>query len=167
MLLNDRSFILFNNENEIVGLDILNSCETIKNNFRYVKGDAVYLPFKDKEFDVVVSIGMAEHIHPKENFVKVLKEIERVGKKYAICIPHRYCFIEPHFLLPFWYFYPKVLKRFLISHFNIGVYNKNSEGIYEKINHPPASFYLTLLKKSKVYHFFWGPLLFDYIIYKN
>ncbi|MBU4204847.1 class I SAM-dependent methyltransferase [Patescibacteria group bacterium] len=100
----DKSFTWFNNENKIVGLDIVESCEIVKDNFRYIKGDGANLPFKDKEFDVAISIGVLEHIHPKEKFIKMLKEIERVGKKYAIVVPHRYCFIEPHFNLPFWYF---------------------------------------------------------------
>lgn len=163
----DRSFTCYNNENQIVGLDLLNSSRIDKKNFSYIKGDAVYLPFKNKQFDVVVCIGVLEHIHPEENFIKVLKEIERVGNKYAICVPHRFCFIEPHFMLPFWYFYPDFLKSFLISHFNLGSQNKNLDGRYQELNHPPASFYLNILQNSKVYPYFLGPILLDYIIVKK
>lgn len=163
----DRSFACFNNENQITGLDLHDSCDLIKKNFKYVKGDASDLPFKDKEFDIVVSIGMLENIHPKNKFSKSLKEIERVGKRYAIVVPHRYCFIEPHFQLPFWYFYPGFVKKFLISHFNLGSQHKNLKGNYQKLNHPPAKFYEKLLKGSKIKHYFWGPFLLYYIIYKK
>lgn len=163
----DRSFACFNNENQITGLDLHDSCDLIKKNFKYLKGDASQLPFKNKEFNVVVSIGVMEHIHPHKKFVKSLKEIERVGKKYAIVVPHRYCFIEPHFQLPFWSFYPKIIKKILIKNFNLGSQKRNKKGEYQKLNYPPAKFYKKLLKDSKTKHYFWCPFLLYYIIYKN
>ena len=165
----DRSFVYYNVENEITGLDLYKPSEikTKKKNFRYVKGNAKNLPFKDKQFNVVVSVGMMEHIHPEKDFIKCLKEIERVGEKYAIIVPHRYGFIEPHFQVPFWYFYPEFLKRFLIKHFNLGSQKRRKDGNYQKLNHPPAKFYKNLLEGSKVTGFWWGPFLLYYIIYKN
>jgi len=162
-----KSFSIFNDQNEIVGLDILDSCELVKSNFTYLKGDGADLPFKNEEFDVVVSIGVLEHIHPRQKFIKMLKEIERTSKKYAIVVPHKYCFIEPHFNLPFWYFYPDFLKRFLISKFNLGSQLRKKDGNYQRLNHPSVKFYLKLLKGSKVHHYFFGPILLYYIIYKN
>jgi ubiquinone/menaquinone biosynthesis C-methylase UbiE len=163
----DRSFSCFNDENQITGLDVYDSTENDKNNFKYIKGDAEKLPFKNKEFEVIISIGMLEHIKPKEKMIKCLKEIERVGKKYAIVVPHRYGFIEPHFQLPFWYFYPEFLKRSLIKRFNLGSQPKKKDGNYQKLNHPPAKFYKKLLKGCKIKNYFFGPILLYYIIYKK
>ena len=163
----DRSFRIFNKENKIVGIDLHEKCLDDQPNFKYIQANAKKLPFKDKEFDVGISIGMFEHIHPEKDFIKALKEIERVSKKYAIVVPHKYGFIEPHFQLPFWYFYPHFLKSFLISKFNLGSQKRNKEGKYQKLNHPSGKFYTKLLKGCKIYHYFYGPLLLYYIIYKD
>lgn len=163
----DRSFRCFNKENKIVGVDLYDHCLDIQKNFSYIKANAKDLPFKNKEFDIGISIGMFEHIHPHSDFLKALKEIERVSKKYAIVVPHRYCFIEPHFQLPFWYFYPNFIKSFLISKFNLGSQKRNKNGVYQKLNHPSGKFYKKHLKDCKIDHYFFGPLLLYYIIYKD
>jgi ubiquinone/menaquinone biosynthesis C-methylase UbiE len=165
----DRSFRCFNKENKITGLDLYPLKEVINehSNFSYVQGNATNLPFKDNQFDVAISIGMFEHIHPYKDFLKALKEVDRVSKKYAIVVPHRYGFIEPHFQVPFWYFYPNFLKSFLISKFNLGSQKRNKNGVYQKLNHPSGRFYKNYLKGCKIYHYFYGPLLLYYIIYKD
>lgn len=48
-----------------------------------MQADANNLPFKDKEFDVITSFDMLEHILP-EDVDNVLKEFDRVSKKGMI-----------------------------------------------------------------------------------
>ena len=63
-----RSIAAWNRENEIVGVDLIapSRVGTFQPNFRYRQGDATDLSmFADNSFDVVLSVGMLEHIAPK------------------------------------------------------------------------------------------------------
>ncbi len=56
----------------------------------FKKANATRLPFKDKEFDLVLALEVIEHI---KEFEKVLDEIKRVAKKFAlITVPWEPCF---------------------------------------------------------------------------
>lgn len=61
-----------------------------------IQGDAENLPFEDKSFDFVISLGLLEHIEPIEKLSKVISEIDRVAKSYCIVIPAINTRIEPH-----------------------------------------------------------------------
>jgi ubiquinone/menaquinone biosynthesis C-methylase UbiE len=65
-------------------------------NFRFVKGDAKKLPFDDNSFDLVISIGVLEHIVPIEKLCRVISEIDRVGKRYVVVVPCISTPYEPH-----------------------------------------------------------------------
>jgi ubiquinone/menaquinone biosynthesis C-methylase UbiE len=86
---------------EITGIDLKDS-DLKQANFKFVKCDASALPFKDKEFDLVISIGTLEHIEPIEKLSQVIKEIDRVGKSHVNVVPSVSTFIEPHTVSPFW-----------------------------------------------------------------
>jgi ubiquinone/menaquinone biosynthesis C-methylase UbiE len=47
------------------------------------------LPYEDKEFELVFNQGVMEHFSERE-FVKILKEMKRVGKKVLIIVPSNY-----------------------------------------------------------------------------
>lgn len=76
--------------------------------------------FKDKEFDVVFSNSVIEHVGGWGNQQKMAKEIQRVGKHYFVQTPNYYFPIEPHFLLPIFQFLPVKRKVWLIQHFTLG-----------------------------------------------
>ena len=75
--------------------------------------------FKDKEFDVAISIGMLEHIGDQKRRNKICAEIQRVSKKYAIMVPHKYAFIEPHFKFPFFGCLNRIIQYRLVRLFNL------------------------------------------------
>ncbi len=54
---------------------------------RFVTGDATKMPFKNKEFDVVMIPEILEHV-PMEIAAKIVHECERVGKKLLITVPN-------------------------------------------------------------------------------
>jgi len=55
----------------------------------FTRADSKKLPFKDKEFDVVISTDVFEHI-PEEDIDEVYAEMQRVGKRVmAIICPKR------------------------------------------------------------------------------
>ncbi len=113
-------------ENNIhVTLLNLELVEPKNSNFKSVKGTACDLSeFKDKEFDVVFSNSVIEHLFSKENQKKMADEAIRVGKYYYIQTPNFYFPLEPHWLFPFFQFLPFSLRVFLTRHLNLGHYKK-------------------------------------------
>lgn len=109
----------------LLNLDITKNF--VKDNFIYIRGDAADLSqFNDKEFDVVFSNSVIEHIPLDINRQKMADEIIRTGKNYFVQTPNYYFPFEPHFLFPFFQFLPKLLKIFLLKNFNMGWYKKCS-----------------------------------------
>jgi hypothetical protein len=49
-------------------------------------------------------------------------EIRRVGRAYYVQTPNRYFPIEPHFLLPFFQYYPRSLRVYLARNYQPGWY---------------------------------------------
>jgi len=86
-------------------------------NMTCVVGDATSMPeYADKQFDVVFSNSVIEHVGSFEQQRKMAQEVQRVGKRFYVQTPNRYFPIEPHFLLPFFQFYPLGLKVFIVTH---------------------------------------------------
>ncbi len=103
---------------ENIEITILNLFKTNTQypNFIGYKGDACNLSeFKDNHFDLVFSNSVIEHLFTFENQQKMAKEVLRVGKHYFIQTPNKYFFIEPHYLLPFFQFLPKRMRKFILT----------------------------------------------------
>lgn len=89
-------------------------------NFCYIRQDARDLSrFGDNEYDLAVSIGMLEHVVEKDAFRGIVSEIRRVAKQYIICVPYKYCWIEPHYGVPFFPILPDSAKAFLVKALNL------------------------------------------------
>ena len=103
----------------------LQKYETKNKNFTSIIGDATNLSqFKDKEFDIVFSNSVIEHLYTIENQKKMANEARRVGKCYFIQTPNHYFPVEPHWLFPFFQFLPKKTRIYLTSHFPLGSFPK-------------------------------------------
>jgi hypothetical protein len=98
--------------------------ELIKHpNFKCIVGDAREMPqFKDKEFDIVFSNSVIEHVGDYQDQQQMANEVKRIGKRYFIQTPNLYFPIEPHFLFPFFQFLPIDIKVWLLTHFKLGWY---------------------------------------------
>lgn len=106
----------------IVGIDLYDEAEIKINHpcFSYCMQDAQDLcRFRDKEFDLAVSIGMMEHICDHAILRQVAHEIDRVSRQYVISVPWRYTWIEPHFKFPFFQLLPYGLKLRLTIAFDL------------------------------------------------
>lgn len=93
---NGKDFVQFAAEGnyEIWGVDIKEY--DIEENINFSVADAAKLPFEDKSFDIVVSVGLLEHIEPMEKLCEAIKEFDRVGKHLIHVVPSVSTFIEPH-----------------------------------------------------------------------
>ncbi len=106
----------------------LSKIEVNNPNFKSIAGDARNLSrFKDKEFDIIFSHSVIEHVGGFEDQGRMAEEIKRVGKRYFIQTPNFYFPMEPHFLFPMFQFLPLWLKVCLISHFDLGWYARSPE----------------------------------------
>ncbi len=93
--------------------------------FTHVIGDARHMvEFADEEFDVVFSNSVIEHVGGYDQQREMAEEIRRVGKRYFLQTPNYFFPIEPHFFFPFFQFFPRSLKVFLIRHLSLGWYKK-------------------------------------------
>lgn len=76
-------------------------------------GDGRSLSYGVKEFDVVYSNSVIEHVGKWEDQVAFAETVRRVGDGYFVQTPNRRFFFEPHILTPFAHFLPKPLACFV------------------------------------------------------
>ncbi len=76
--------------------------------------------FKDKEFQIVFSNSVIEHVGSFAQQRQMADEVQRVGDRFYVQTPNRYFPLEPHFLFPFFQFLPVSFRVFLVTHFNLG-----------------------------------------------
>ena len=74
---------------------------------RAVRYDGGIFPFSDKEFDVVWSSAVIEHVGNFERQVLFVKEMCRVGRRVFFTTPNRWFPVELHTRLPLVHWLPK------------------------------------------------------------
>lgn len=80
-------------------------------NILTIKGNISELNmFKKNSFDVVFSNSVIEHLYNFENQKKMANEILRIGRYHIIQTPNKYFLVEPHYVFPFFQFFPKKLQ---------------------------------------------------------
>ncbi|HEY9743765.1 MAG TPA: methyltransferase domain-containing protein, partial [Coleofasciculaceae cyanobacterium] len=127
-------------------------------NFNSIVGDARNMKnFKDNQFDVIFSNSVIEHVGDYNAQLQMANEIKRVGKRYFVQTPNLYFPIEPHFVFPFFQFLPVEVRVWLISHFDLGFYEK----ITDQKTAIEAVTSITLLNKKKFISLFPEANLFE------
>lgn len=90
-------------------------------NISSVAGDAADLKqYRDQSFDLVFSNSVIEHVGGFEAQRRMANEMIRTGKHGYLQTPNRYFILEPHYLVPFFQFFPVGFRAFLIRHFQLG-----------------------------------------------
>lgn len=122
-------------------------------NISFLKKDARDLSFiKDKEYDLVYSNSMIEHLNSFSEQKTLAKEIQRIGKKYFIQTPNYYFPVEPHFLFPLFQYLPVGMKSKLVSNYDLGWYQKQ----FNKKDADDMASSIRLLKKNELEEIFPG-----------
>ncbi|NWG87695.1 MAG: methyltransferase domain-containing protein [Hydrogenophilaceae bacterium] len=95
---------------------VANTLHYSHHNISYVEGDACDLSaYCDGEFDLVFSNSVIEHVGDAAKIQQFCQEAMRVGKKLWVQTPSKYFPIEPHTGMPFWWWYPASLKRYILA----------------------------------------------------
>jgi hypothetical protein len=92
--------------------------------FYHVTGNALDLPYRHGEFDLVFSNSVIEHMGSTENQQRFAQEVKRLCDNYIIQTPAFWFPLEPHSLLPFFQLIPHSLRARLIMWFNINYFPK-------------------------------------------
>lgn len=82
---------------------------------RFIRGNALQLPFEDSSFDLVFSSAVIEHVGSRSSQRKFLEELVRVSRKHVfITTPNRWFPMEPHSGLPFVHWLPARMFRWIL-----------------------------------------------------
>lgn len=80
-------------------------------------GDGCAMSFSDRQYDIVYSNSVIEHLGTWERQQQFASELQRVGKGVWCQTPAFECPIEPHYMAPFIHWLPKKVQRRLLRHF--------------------------------------------------
>jgi SAM-dependent methyltransferase len=106
----------------VLNMRVLESCSP---HIRCVIGDACSMKeYSNNSFDVVFSNSVIEHLETWEAQKAMASEVMRISSRYFVQTPNRYFPIEPHFLFPFWQFFPYELRVWIIMRFSVGWYGR-------------------------------------------
>jgi len=89
-----------------VGLEDASFLESEYPGLKYVKADALNLPFADKSFDIAVSWAVIEHLGSRKRQLAFVQEMSRVSRAFFLTTPNRWYPIEFHTVMPFVHWLP-------------------------------------------------------------
>jgi methyltransferase family protein len=90
-----------------VGISDLSSIRERYPKIRLLEADGRALPFADDMFDIVHSNATVEHVGPRDEQARFIRELIRVAKAGFITTPNRWFPIEPHVRLPLVHWLPR------------------------------------------------------------
>lgn len=94
--------------------------ETTFQNMCCLEADARHLEmFKDREFDIVFSNSVIEHVGGTADQQRMAEEVQRVGSRYFVQTPNRNFPVEPHFAFPMFQFLPLTVQASLLMNLNL------------------------------------------------
>ena len=114
-------------------------------------GDARNLSqFEDQSFDLAFSNSVIEHVGSLNDQKKMIDEMRRVAKRIYLQTPNRFFPIEPHFIFPFFQFFPNGIKVWLLMKYSLGWFPKfkDKEKAYK------AATSIRLMNKKEIQKFF-------------
>lgn len=117
---------------QITILNVFESKRELPSNFSWVVGDGRKMDFQDKEFDVVFSNSVIEHIKRGEEQDKFAKEIMRVGKSFFVQEPYKYAIVDSHYMTVFVHWLPKIVQHRILRYTSVwGLVQKPDRALIE------------------------------------
>jgi ubiquinone/menaquinone biosynthesis C-methylase UbiE len=117
--------------------------------FNYIQGDACNMhQIAPKQFDIVFSNSVIEHVGKSGAQLAFANEVERVSRKYWVQTPNKHFPIEPHFLFPFFQYFPIKLQLWIGLRWKFSHLKRNNENIPEELSR------LKLLTKKELVKLF-------------
>jgi methyltransferase family protein len=111
----------------------------------------------NRQFDVVFSNSVIEHVGDYADQRRMADEVQRVGKRYFVQTPNRRFPIEPHFLFPFFQYLPISTRAWMLSTFDVGWYRR----IRDKAAARREVESIQLLTKSRFAKLFPGAAIYE------
>lgn len=96
-----------------VGIDDLSSFKKRYPKVHVVQTDGGKLPFNDKQFDIVFSNAVIEHVGGRKKQEAFVAECLRVGKRVFLTTPSRSFPIESHTMLPIVHWLPTDVRNII------------------------------------------------------
>ena len=103
-------------------------------NMNAVVGDGTQLPYADKEFDIVFSNSVIEHLGTADRQEVFAREAQRVGRKHWIQTPAKEFPVEPHYFALGLHWFPKAVQKRLLRNFSLwGLLGRPNEAILDRV----------------------------------
>lgn len=140
-----------------IGIDVVD--ERKVKNFKFIKTDALKIPFKPMSFDIIVCNHVIEHVTDQK---KLLQKISSLLRKDGICYitcPNILWPMEPHLKLPFLSYLPKNIADLYVRSAGKGeeydIYPMTYQKFTKKLKKlfSIENFTLEILKNPKYYGF--------------
>lgn len=98
----------------IVNIDDDLKQEVIRHGFSFYQADGRALPFEDKEFDLIFSNSVIEHVGDFSDQARFAGETMRCSRKLYLQTPNKWFPVEPHLMTVFVQWLPfKIARRML------------------------------------------------------
>lgn len=94
--------------------------------YKFVQGDGCDLSiYKDNSFHIAHSNSVIEHVGDWQQMVKFAHEARRLAPNIFIQVPYFWFPVEPHFMTPFFHWFPKPVRVSLVMRFHLGQYERS------------------------------------------
>ncbi len=93
--------------------------------FSYLVGNCCDLAdISDNHYHIAHSNSVIEHVGTWEKMKKFASEMERVAEKYYVQTPNFWFPIEPHCMIPFFHWLPRLTRVYLLQNMNVGKWSR-------------------------------------------
>lgn len=98
----------------IVNTDASQATACEQAGYRFLVADGRNLPFADRQFDLVHSNSVIEHVGSFEDQRRFAAEMFRCGNSIYVQTPNRWFFVEPHLITVFLHWLPFRINRHFV-----------------------------------------------------